>query len=73
MMVNNLCCDHNCLGKIFKRYKSETVKKVVSEHSDILKMVIPMITEKVLKGKMNNLIEIEAQEYHDVYRYVFLF
>ena len=71
-MVNNLCCDHNCLAKIFKRHKSGKKSQVLSSHSEILSKVIPQISTQVIKGHMSNLVEIESHSYDEVERFVLL-
>lgn len=71
-MVNNLCCDHKCLAKVFKRSKTNT-KSTIEKFTTILDKVIPTLENSIIRSSMSNMIEIDAQQYIDVVRFVFLF
>jgi len=42
MLVNNLCCDANCLAKIFAA-TSKTLPKVPSDHAQVLTKILPVV------------------------------
>lgn len=60
-MVNNLCCDHNCLAKVFKRHTSQKKTEVIESYSKLLKKIVPELQDTVIRGHMSNMVEIEAQ------------
>ena len=73
ILVNNLCCDHNCLLKFLKRHDSTTLKQTYLTHFDTLSKIIPFLTQNYVKDMYHTLVEIEVHEYLDVTRYAFLF
>ena len=73
-MVNNLCCDHNCLAKLFKRQESKSVSEAIYANFETLSKIIPYLNQKYLKNeRAYNLVEIETKDYVDVRRFVFLY
>lgn len=59
IMVNNLCCDHNCLAQLFKRQKTSSVSTTISANFETLSEIIPYLSNKYIKeGRMYNLVEI---------------
>lgn len=61
ILVNNLCCDHICLAKLFKRHESTKVSKTINENFQIFNKIIPFVNEHYIKGSLNNLVEIEER------------
>lgn len=73
ILVNNLCCDHNCMLKFMKRQQNSNVKKAIGDNFEILSRIIPYMNEKYAQEGGHSLIEIEVRQYHDVTRYVLLY
>lgn len=73
ILINNLCCDHNCLAKLFKRHDSKTLSKTINDNYEIFSRIIPLINQKFMKNSLYNLVEIEQKTYKDVVRNIFLY
>ncbi len=73
ILVNNLCCDHNCLAKLFKRHESTKVTKTISQNFKIFNRIIPFVNQHYIKNTVHNLVEIEEHGYIHVIRYVILY
>lgn len=43
ILVNNLCCDHNCLMKLLKRHESKSLSSTISNNFEILSKIIPFV------------------------------
>ena len=73
ILVNNLCCDHNCMLKFMKRQQSSNVKKAIGDNFEILSKIIPFMNDKYAQEGAHTLLEIEVRQYLDVTRYVLLY
>lgn len=73
ILVNNLCCDHNCMAKLLSRSSAADLSEEVSNNFEYLSIVIPYINVHYLNGTVNVMLEIETQNYIDVIRFVILY
>ena len=73
ILVNNLCCDHNCMIKFMKHHESKTLKQTFASNFEVLSKIIPYLNQHYVKEGGHTLVEIQVNHYLDVTRFVILY
>lgn len=72
MLVNNLCCDANCLAKILAVH-SNTLPKAPSDHAQVLSKILPVVEQGPLQGSHFKLANIQSHRFISITRYYLLY